>query len=107
MTKQGFSYETHSEKIIDALKETAEKEKTFAAISADYETMKKAMMHDKTKDLYKEKKQIKGILEEEIASRYTLNAGRIEASFKNDEEIAKAVEVLNDEAKLKSILKKN
>ena len=107
VNKQGFSYETHSEKIIDALKETAEKEKTFGAISEDYETMKKAMMHDKTKDLYKEKKQIKGILEEEIASRYTLNAGRIEASFKNDEEIAKAVEVINDEAKLKSILKKN
>ena len=69
--------------------------------------MKKAMEHDKTKDLYKEKKQIKGILEEEIASRYTLNAGRIEASFKNDEEIAKALEVLNDTAKLNSILKHN
>jgi carboxyl-terminal processing protease len=107
VNKQGFSYETRSEKIIDALKETAQKEKAFDAIENDYETMKKAMMHDKTKDLYKEKKQIKGILEEEIASRYTLGAGRIEASFKNDEEIAKAVEVLNDEAKLKSILKKN
>jgi carboxyl-terminal processing protease len=107
VNKQGFSYETRSEKLIDALKETAEKEKSFTAIENDYETMKKAMQHDKTKDLYKEKKQIKGILEEEIASRYTLNAGRIEASFKNDEEIAKAVEVLNDPAKLNSILKKN
>ena len=107
VTKQGFSYETRSEKIIDALKETAEKEKTFDGISGDYETMKKAFQHDKTKDLYKEKKQIKGILEEEIASRYTLGAGRIEASFKSDEEITKALEVLNDEAKLKSILKKN
>jgi len=107
VNKQGFSYETRSEKLIDALKETAEKEKSFGAIENDYETMKKAMQHDKTKDLYKEKKQIKGILEEEIASRYTLNAGRIEASFKNDEEIAKAVEVLNDPVKLNSILKKN
>jgi carboxyl-terminal processing protease len=107
VSKQGFSYETRSEKMIDALKETAEKEKTYDAIASDYDMMKKAMMHDKTKDLYKEKKQIKGILEEEIASRYTLNAGRIEASFKNDEEINKALEVLNDEAKIKSILKKN
>jgi carboxyl-terminal processing protease len=107
VTKADFSYETRSEKIIDALKEAAQKEKSFTAIEADFETMKKAMIHDKTKDLYKEKKQIKGILEEEIASRYTLNAGRIEASFKNDEEIAKAIEVLNDDAKLKSILKKN
>ena len=107
VNKQGFSYETRSEKLIDALKETTEKEKSYTAIEKDYETMKKAMEHDKTKDLYKEKKQIKGILEEEIASRYTLNAGRIEASFKNDEEIAKALEVLNDTAKLNSILKHN
>jgi carboxyl-terminal processing protease len=107
VNKQGFTYETRSEKLIDQLKETTEKEKTFATIAADYETMKKSMQHDKTKDLYKEKKQIKSILEEEIASRYTLNAGRTEAAFKNDDEIIKAVEVLNDEAKLKSILKQN
>ena len=68
--------------------------------------MKKAMIHDKKQDLYKEKQQIKSILEEEIASRYTLNAGRLEASFKNDEEIKKAIEVLNDTDKLKSILGK-
>jgi len=107
VNKQGFTYETRSEKLIDQLKETAEKEKAFGTIATDYETMKKAMEHDKTRDLYKEKKQIKAILEEEIASRYTLNAGRTEASFKNDEEITKAVEVLNDQAKLNSILKKN
>jgi carboxyl-terminal processing protease len=107
VNKQGFSYETRSEKLIDDLKDVTQKEKAFGGIENDYETMKKAMQHDKTKDLYKEKKQIKGILEEEIASRYTLNAGRIEASFKNDEEIAKAIEVLNDPAKLKSLLNKN
>jgi carboxyl-terminal processing protease len=107
VNKQGFTYETRSEKLIDQLKETAEKEKAFATIENDYETMKKSMQHDKTRDLYKEKKQVKAILEEEIASRYTLNAGRTEASFKNDEEITKAVEVLNDQAKLNSILKKN
>ena len=106
VNKQGFTYETRSEKLIDQLKATAEKEKAFASIATDYETMKKAMEHDKTKDLYKEKKQIKAILEEEIASRYTLNAGRTEAAFKNDEEILKAIEVLSDQAKLNTILKK-
>ena len=107
VTKQDFSYTTQSEKLIEELKKTAEKENAFAAIEADYETMKKAMIHDKKQDLYKEKKQIKSILEEEIASRYTLNAGRIESSFKSDEEIARALDILNDEAKLKSLLKKN
>lgn len=106
VTKQDFTYTTRSEKIIEELKNTAEKEKAFASIANDYETMKKAVIHDKKQDLYKEKKQIKGILEEEIASRYTLGAGRIEASFKNDEEIKKATELLNDEAKLRALLSK-
>ncbi|MBS1618231.1 MAG: S41 family peptidase [Bacteroidetes bacterium] len=106
-TKQDFNYTNRSEKLIEELKQTAEKENHFNAIAADYDVMKKAMKQDKKKDLYKEKKQIKGILEEEIASRYTLNAGRVEAGFKNDPEIAKAVEVLNDPDKMKSILTKN
>jgi carboxyl-terminal processing protease len=107
VTKQDFSYTTRSEKLIEELKLTAEKENAFASIASDYDMMKKSMMHDKKQDLYKEKKQIKGILEEEIAARYTLNAGRTEAGFKNDAEITKAIEILTDEAKLNALLKKN
>lgn len=107
VTKQNFSYTTRSEKLIEELKSTAEKENEFASIAGDYDMMKKSMMHDKKQDLYKEKKQIKGILEEEIAARYTLNAGRTEAGFKNDAEIAKAIEILNDESKINALLKKN
>ena len=106
VTKKDFSYTTRSERIIDELKQTAEKEKAFASIATDYDLMKKSMIHDKKQDLYKEKKQVKGILEEEIASRYTLNAGRVEAGFKNDAEIAKAVELLSDTDKLNALLKK-
>ena len=68
--------------------------------------MKKTMIHDKANDLQKEKPQIKSILEEEIASRYYLNSGRIQASFKNDIEVKKAIEVLNDGDKIKQILAK-
>ncbi len=59
------------------------------AIKNEYDGMKKTLMHDKDNDLMKEKKQIKSILEEEIASRYYLNPGRIQASFKDDTEIKK------------------
>lgn len=104
---KSFTYETRSEKLIDDLRTVASKENTFASIETDYEQLKKEMMHDKKSDLYKEKKQLKSILEEEIASRYTLNAGRIEASFKSDEEVKKAVEVLNEPEKIKSLLGRN
>lgn len=102
-----FAYTTQSEKDLEQLKKVAEKEGVFAAIGSDYESMKQKMMHDKKQDLLREKEQIKGILEEEIASRYGWNAARIEASFKNDLDIKKALSLLSEEGKIKSLLKKN
>ena len=106
VSKKDYDYTTRSEKILADLKTSAEKEKYFEAIKDDYEAMKKTMIHDKTHDLEKEKMQVKSLLEEEIVSRYYLNIGRTEASFKSDTEIKKAVELLNDEKKVKEILSK-
>ncbi|MFN8309827.1 MAG: S41 family peptidase [Chitinophagales bacterium] len=105
VSSKDFNYTTQSEHSLEQLKKTAEKEKVYDAILSEYNEMKQKMMHDKKQDLIKEKKQIKGILEEEIASRYTLNAGRIEASLKNDADVIKAVELLNTEGKVAGILK--
>ena len=55
------------------------------------------MMHDKQKDLIKNKEQIKGLLQEEIVSRYYYQNGRLEASMQNDAEVKKAIEVLNNQ----------
>jgi carboxyl-terminal processing protease len=106
VTKKEYDYTTKSEKLLDELKTTAEKENYYSSIKDDYEAMKKTMMHDKQRDLEKEKPQIKSVLEEEICSRYYLNTGRIQASFKSDMEIKKAMEVLGDEKKLNEILAK-
>jgi hypothetical protein len=45
-------------------------------------------------------------LEEEIAARYYLNSGRIQASFKNDNELKKAMEVLDNDKQMTEILAK-
>ncbi len=106
VSKKEYDYTTRSEKILADLKTAAEKEKYYEGIKDDYETMRKTMMHDKQRDLEKEKVQVKSMLEEEIVSRYYLNSGRTEASFKSDTELKKAVEVLNDEQHWKEILKR-
>ncbi len=64
------------------------------------------MMHDKQRDLEKQKAQVKSLLEEEIASRYYYNTGRTEASLKSDNELKKAIEALKDEKKINEILAK-
>ena len=106
MSKKDYDYTTRSEKILEQLKTVAEKEKYSDAIKDDLEAMKKTMMHDKQHDLEKEKVQIKSLLEEEIVSRYYLNSGRVEASFKSDTELKKAIELIGDEKKMKDILAK-
>lgn len=104
--KKEYDYSTRSEKLLEELKASTEKEKYYDAIKLDLDSMKKTMMHDKTHDLEKEKPQIKSMLEEEIVDRYYLNTGRVEASFKSDNELKKAIEVLKDEKKMKDILAK-
>ena len=106
VSKKDYDYTTKSEKLLDEFKAAAEKEKYYDVVKDDYDGMKKTMMHDKANDLQKEKVQIKSILEEEIAARYYLNGGRIQASFKNDLEIKKAIDVLSDTRKMNEILAK-
>lgn len=101
-----YDYTTSSEKLLDELKETAEKEKYYDDFKSDYEAMSKTLMHDKKRDLEKEKPQIKSMLEEEICARYYLNTGRIESSFRSDTELKKAIETLGDDKKIDEILAK-
>jgi carboxyl-terminal processing protease len=93
-----YDYTTKSEKTLDELKEISEKEKYFDAVKAEYEALKKKMMHDKQADLVKFKEEIMTLLQDEIVSRYYYQSGRVEASFNNDPDIRKAIEALKDKA---------
>ncbi len=106
VSKKDYDYTTRSEKILEDLKSSAEKEHYYSAIQNDYDTLKKAMMHDKQNDLKKEKAQIKSMLEEEIVSRYYLSTGRMELALKRDKEVGKAIETLNDPQKIDELLAK-
>jgi carboxyl-terminal processing protease len=99
-----YDYTTKSEKTLDDLKASAEKEKNFDDIKPEYEALKSKMIHSKQDDLTKFKPEIKELLEEEIASRYYFQKGRLEASLKDDAEVKEAIKVLNDPAKYKTIL---
>jgi carboxyl-terminal processing protease len=99
-----YDYVTKSEKTLDELKLSAEKEKYYEDIRAEFEALKSKMIHNKKDDLVKFKKEIKELLEEEIASRYYYQKGRLEASLNDDPEVKEAVKVLNDNTKYKALL---
>lgn len=93
---RNFDYQTKSEKILDDYREAAVKEKYYDAVKSDFDQLKAKLMHDKGADLLKFQVEIKEILEEEIAARYFYQKGRIQQSLKNDIDVKKAIEVLND-----------
>ena len=96
LSTREYSYETESELLLKELKETAEKEKYFAAIESEYNQLKQKMMHDKNADIEKSRVELSELLADEIASRYYFQKGRIENSFSADPEVKKAIEVLKN-----------
>jgi len=104
LSDKDYDYTTKSEKRLDDLKKDAKDDNTLDAIQADIDALKEKIKHNKTHDLEKYKAEIKQFLEEEIASRYYFQNGRLEASLKDDKEIAEAVTMLNDTEKYKKVL---
>lgn len=99
-----YDYTTKTEKTLDELKIDAKDDKAFDDIKADIDALKIKVMHNKKEDLVKYKPEIKQFLEEEIASRYYFQNGRMEASLKDDIDLKEALSVLNDSDRYKKIL---
>ncbi len=101
---KNYEYSTKSEKKLEELKTSATEDKTIDALSADIDALKTKIAETKKQDLMTYKIEIKQFIEEEIASRYYFQNGRLEASLKDDPELKMAIETLNDNAKYSKIL---
>jgi carboxyl-terminal processing protease len=99
-----YDYKNDTEKKIDQVKSSAEKEKYFTLLESEFSELRKKMEETKKQDLLHHHDEIKEILETEIASRYYFQKGRLEAEFKYDTELNKAIEVLNDNTLYSAIL---
>ncbi len=97
---------TKSEKALEDLKESAKKEDYYDGLKDQLDALKKAMMHDKLEDLERNKEEIKELLQDEIASRYYYQKGRIEAAFSFDPDIRKAIEALRNKSVFDQIMSK-
>ena len=99
-----YNYKTQSDFALEDLKEDASKEKYYDSIKAEFEALKNKMTSNKKDDLMRFKPEVKQFIEEEIASRYLYQKGRIETALAYDTDVAEAKKVLNDATKLKGIL---
>ena len=99
-----YDYENRSEKKMDELKLSAQKEKYFSSVEPEFATLKKKLEDLKKQDLVQHHDEIKELLESEIVSRYYYQTGELESNFKYDNELKKAMEVLQNSKLYTSIL---
>lgn len=101
-----YSYKTKTEEALVKLKETAEKENYLDGIRKDYDVLEKAISHDKTQDLVKNKKEIIRLLQDEIVARYYFQRGRFQNQLTDDEEVKEAISILSNPSKYQALLSK-
>jgi len=102
-----FTYETASQAAVDKLVETAKTEKYYEQIEGQIKQLKQTLTHSLERDLEVFKKEIGEILSDQLISRYYMQRGAIEYNTRSDREIAKAVEILSDEAAYRKLLQRN
>jgi len=99
-----YKYKTQSDFALEDLKLDATNEKYYESIKAEYEALLSKMESNKKDDLVRFKPEIKQFIEEELASRFTFQKGRIETALKYDADVAEAKKLLGDKQKMTSIL---
>ncbi len=91
----GISYETQTEKALAELTKEAENEKYAAKLATELNTLREKLRRQKANDLELFKEEIKELLTLEIVQRYYFESGRTKASRRYDQDLIKAIEVLN------------
>jgi len=100
-----FKYTTKTDQLLKQLQESTKTENYSDDLKDAYAKITSDIDEAKKNDLIKNKDEIKELLEEEIASRYYYDKGRIEVGLKNDKEAAKGIALLNNETRYDSIIK--
>lgn len=105
LVNRKFNYRTVTEESLSELISNAKKEKYYDIHKDLFNDLEKDIAHSLDQDLKLFRKEISDLLEDEIISRYFYESGAIEWTIKKDEQIAKALEVLNNKEEYSSILK--
>lgn len=101
---KSYTYRSPVEMQLTALTEEAKRERAYNELKPQLDLLKSKLEESRKNDLYTFKDQLKNFLEEDIVAHYYLERGAMEVGFKDDEDIKKAIDVLNDHAAYAKIL---
>jgi carboxyl-terminal processing protease len=104
LVRRNFSYKTVTETSLNQLIENARKEKYYDIHKELFTQLENDVNHSLEHDLSVFKPEITELIEEEIVRRYFYEGGAIEYSLKKDEQITRAIEILNDPSRYNLVL---
>jgi carboxyl-terminal processing protease len=100
-----FNYKTSTEESLNELITNAKKEKYYDIHKDLFNDIEKDIAHNLDQDLNMFRTEITDLLEDEIISRYFYENGAIAWTIKNDDQVLKARDILNNKDEYNSILK--
>ena len=104
LVNRNFNYKTGTEQSFNELVINAKKEKYYDIHKDLFTELEKDISHSLDQDLEMFRDEIIDLLEDEIISRYFYEAGAMAWTIKKDEQVNKAIEILNNKEEYKSIL---
>ena len=105
LNKNGFEYETETEKAFEAAFNKAKSDELQGKIDKAYGQLRAAINDVKQDELRDKKVEIKSLLEQEILKRYFYREGLYEYQVVNNPEILEALAVLNNPQRYAKVLK--
>jgi len=105
LVNRKFSYKTSTEESLNELITNAKKEKYYDIHKDLFNDLEKDIAHSLDQDLKIFKDEITDLIEDEIMSRYFYENGAIAYTIKNDDQVLKARDILNNKEEYSSILK--
>jgi carboxyl-terminal processing protease len=102
-----YSYETGTEKAIEALEKYSKVEEYHASMEANISVLKSTLKVNKNTDIDRHKTEIMNILETEVSSRYYFDRAMVESTFNYDPDIKSASELFMNRVKYAKILAGN
>ena len=104
LSDKKYEYKTKTESAIESLKEKSKTENYFSEIEEEMNLLLSKYYDSKKDDVNKNKQIIKEILTGEIMSRYYYQKGRIKASLNFDQDVKKAIEILENGKEYNALL---
>ena len=104
LKRRNFTYDRQSEEVLKKLKEFAEFEGYMENAKDEFAALEKKLQHNLDLELDRFAKDIKPMIADEIVKRYYFERGAVQEGLKNDSDLKKAIEVLQQPEEYRKVL---